>query len=532
MSKLERLQKYLIALILLLALVVAGGTLLLLTRSSSEPTDSPASSSAAALTEVQWYYPDHLVLGQVLTDHAFTLPSGGTSTLQEHLGPELTLVMYWGSWCSYCAEQTALLRSMEEDLAAQGVSVLLIDKMDPQKESLEAAVQKRAEEGISFDWLIDEDLTVYQELGLHLIPTTFLLDAKGRVLFCHAGVLTDASTLNAMLSYVRAGAAAQTEAFVTDHLMTEDGGVMLHPQASTAPSPSGQDVLSESQGLLMDYAVQTGNVDLFRRAYAYVQNTLDMDGLLRWYGTATGTEAPVNALLDDLRVLRALEAGDRQFGGCQTALARHAAALAEKNRDADGNFVDFVTFADGSKAHRLTMCYVDGVALGLLARQQPACAASVQAAQQLVEGAYLGDSFPFYANFYDYETGQYDDGSLNMAEALLTLLHQAEAGRLPEASLVWLHTQMDGNGIWARYDIHGEVVPGGEYQSPAVYALVGLIALECQDDVLLTQAVSRMEDFRCFREGDPLNGAFADSMDAVSSFDVCLALELYARMAH
>ena len=533
MSNLERLQKYLIFFILLLALVVAGGVLLLLHRApQGTTTASSVSSGTAELTEVQWYYPDNLVLGQQLTEQSFALPDGGTTSLSAHLGTDLTLVMYWGSWCSYCEEQTALLVSMEEELSAQGVKVLLLDKMDPQKESLEAAIQKRTEEGIDFDWLIDNDLTVYQELGLHIIPTTFFLDAAGTVRLCHAGVIQSASELRAMLSYVREGAAAQTEAFVQDHLMTADGGVQLHVQAQSTPSPSGQDVLAESQGLLMEYAAQAGNEALFRLAYGYVQEHLDADGLLRWYSTSSGEPAQVNALLDDLRVLRALDAGEQKFGGHETALARHAAALAQQNLDADGNLVDFYTFSDGSKAHRLTMCYADWTALDLLARQQPDCAASIQAAQQLVDGAYLGDDFPFYANFYDYETGQYDDGSLNMAEALLTLLHQAEAGRLPDASLQWLRKQMAGNGIWARYDIHGNVVPGSEYQSPAVYAIVGLIALECHDDTLLTQAVSRMESFRCFDADSPLNGAFAPSLEDVSSFDQCLALVLYAKMGY
>lgn len=534
MSKLERLQKYILALILLLSLIVAGGVAFMLHRSTAPGTDSTAAaeSGTAELTEVQWYYPDSVRLGQVLTNQSFTLPDGGSTALAGHLGPGITLAMYWGSWCSYCEAQTDLLLSLQEELAAQDVTILLIDKMDPQKESPEAARSVIAEKAIPFDWVIDEDLTVYQELGLHIIPTTFLLDTEGRVLYCHAGTIESREELNAMLDYARQGPAAQTLSFVQNHLMTADGGLQLHVQAQSAPSPSGQDVLAESQGLLMEYAAQTGDEALFRTAYRYVQQQLDADGLLRWYGTTTGEPARVNALLDDLRVLRALEAGQQQFGGYEAELARHAAAIAAANVDEDGNLVDFYTFSDGSRAQRLTMCYVDSRALDLLVQQQPACAAAVQQARQLLDGAYLGDAFPFYANYYDYATGLYDTGSLNMAEAMLTLLHQAEAGRLPDAALSWLRSQMAGNGIWARYDIHGNVVPGYEYQSSAVYALVGLIALECQDDTLLTQAVSRMESFRCFDTASPLNGAFASSMDEVSSFDQGTALVLYAKMEH
>ena len=534
MSNLERIQKYIIVLILLLVLVIAGGILIMWHQEGdSTGAASPAASyGSTELTEVKWYYPDNLCLGQQLTTQTFTLPDGGATTLAEHLGSSYTLAVFWGSWCSYCEEQTELLLSAQQTLAQQGVTVLLIDKMDPEKESLDAAQQTIAEKNIPFDWVIDDDLSVYKELGLHIIPTSFLLDAQGRVLYCHTGGIQTKDELDAMLAYAREGAAAQTLAFIQNQLMTEDGGVQMHIQAQSASSPSGQDVLAESQGLLMEYANLMGNDAVFRTAYGYVQQQLDVNGLLRWYGTTSGQPAPVNALLDDLRVLRALDAENRRSGGYDTVLAYHAAALAANMLDDAGNLVDFYTFSDGSKAHRLTMCYADWTALNVLVQQQPACAAAVQAAQKLVDGAYLGDSFPFYANYYDYETGRYDDGSLNMAEAMLTLLHQAEADRLPAASLEWLHTQMAGNGIWARYDTSGKIVPGSEYQSSAVYAIVGMIALECQDDILLTQAVSRMEQYRCFDATNPLNGAFASSLDTVSSFDQCMALVLYAKIAH
>ncbi len=553
MSKLERLQKYIIVLILLLSVILAVGMVLLLQKGASGTAETgtsvqtaagssasagsstfsdsdAASSDEAALTDVQWYYPDHLQLGQVLTAHSFTLPDGGSTTLEEHLGSGITLAMYWGSWCSYCEAQTELLLSMQEELSARGVSVLLIDKMDPEKESPAAARQTIAKQEIPFDWVMDSDLAVYEELGLHIIPTLFLLDDTGRVLYCHAGVIDTAGELGAMLDYAEQGGGAQTLAFVQQHLMTEDGGVKMHAQPQSASSPCGWDVLSESQGLLMEYAFLSGDAALFETAYGYVQKNLDADGLLRWYGTDTEQTAGVNSLLDDLRVLRALDEWNQEYGGYEEALSRHSGALAAGNLDENGNLVDFCTFSDGAKAHRLTMCYADWEALEVLTGLQPDCASAVQKAQDLVDGAYLGDDFPFYANYYDYDTGLYDTGSLNMAEALFTLLHQARAGRLPEASLQWLRTQMSGNGILARYDIHGNVVPGYEYQSPAVYALTGLIAIECEDDALLTQAVSRMESFRCFDEGNPLNGAFAPSMEEVSSFDQCMALVLYAEM--
>ena len=525
MSNLERLQKCIILAMALLALILAGAIFALVTG-GEEPQAEPTPTAAEELTEVKWNYPDNLILGETLTNQSFTLPNGKKTQLQDHLGENLTLAVYWGSWCGYCEEQTKLLCSLKENLDGQSVKVLLIDKLDPEKESLEAAKKKIQEEDISFEWIVDADLSVYQELGLHIIPTSFLLDRDGKVLFCKAGRIKSEEELLSILDYAKLGPAAQTEQFVTEHLMTADGGIQLHAVPQSGAHPRGQDVLSESQGLVMEYAALTGNKALFKKAYTYVQTNLSQEGLLRWYGSADGEPGQVNALLDDLRVLRALDS----MPGYESEVFYRAQALARGNLDKDGDLVDFYTFADGSQAHQLSMCYADFRALDILARQAPQCAQAVEKARTLVDGAYLGDDFPFYANFYDYETGRYDEDSLNMAEAMLTLLHQAEAGALKEASLLWLKTAMAGDGIWARYDTKGNVVSGYRYQSAAVYAIVGLIAVEVEDQALLTQAVSRMEQYRCFQKGSGLDGAFAPSMEEVSSFDQCAALVLYAKL--
>ncbi|HAL87940.1 MAG TPA: hypothetical protein DCO69_02205 [Clostridiales bacterium] len=519
----EKLQKILIGAMAFFFLLGAAALVLLL-----RPERSVAAAETQArqtLTQSIRRYPDNLRLGQVLTEHTFTTPDGQTTTLSAHLGAEWTLCMYWGSWCGYCEKQVELLAPLTQKLENLGVKVLLIDKMDPQKESLEAAKTAISEKGILFDWIIDENLTVYEALGMHIIPTTFFLDSTGRVRLCRAGTIGSEAELEALLDYAKNGGASGTEEFVRENLLNAEGGVSMHVYESSAQSPSGRDVLAESQGLLMEYAAETHDRTLFEEAYGYAKTNLDRQGLLAWYASNGGT-GNVNALLDDLRVLKSLNA----MGGYTEDVMSRAIAIAAGNRDEKGNLVDFYSFADGGRASRLTMCYCDWQALEIIRPLVPGFGDSLEAAEEILEGAYLGGDFPFYANYYDYETKTYDDSSLNMAEAMLTLLHQAQAGQLKDASLGWLQAQMAGDGIYARYDIHGNVVSGGDYESAAIYAIVGLIAQEVGDDLLLTQAVSRMEAFRCFAAGDPLNGAFADSLEDVNAFDQCLALILYAGM--
>ncbi|HBK03122.1 MAG TPA: hypothetical protein DDY87_01685, partial [Clostridiales bacterium] len=248
----EKLQKILIGAMAFFFLLGAAALVLLL-----RPERSVAAAETQArqtLTQSIRRYPDNLRLGQVLTEHTFTTPDGQTTTLSAHLGAEWTLCMYWGSWCSYCEKQVELLAPLTQKLENLGVKVLLIDKMDPQKESLEAAKTAISEKGILFDWIIDENLTVYEALGMHIIPTTFFLDSTGRVRLCRAGTIGSEAELEALLDYAKNGGASGTEAFVRENLLNVEGGVGMHVYESSAQSPSGRDVLAESQGLLMEYA--------------------------------------------------------------------------------------------------------------------------------------------------------------------------------------------------------------------------------------------------------------------------------------
>ena len=170
------------------------------------------------------------------------------------------------------------------------------------------------------------------------------------------------------------------------------------------------------------------------------------------------------------------------------------------------------------------------MALQKVAEVAPHMSQLAKVTLEIIQDGYISDEFPFYYNYYDYKEQSYNQSSLNMAEAMYTLYHLSEIGQIRQDSIDWLKKQLAGDGIWARYDVDGEVVNGYEYQSSAIYALVGLIAININDKELLTNAVSRMEANRCFEVGNSLNGAFAKELSEVMSYDQCLALLLYGKM--
>ena len=93
----------------------------------------------------------------------------------------------------------------------------------------------------------------------------------------------------------------------------------------------------------------------------------------------------------------------------------------------------------------------------------------------------------------------------------------------------WLYDQVEGDGLRARYTTDGEVVATYNYETPALYALTALIALEVGEEDLFTQSVMLMETCRTFDTASASNGSFT-TRNKDSAFDQCAALLVYAKM--
>jgi len=146
----------------------------------------------------------------------------------------------------------------------------------------------------------------------------------------------------------------------------------------------------------------------------------------------------------------------------------------------------------------------------------------------IVEKGSIGDAFPLYYNTYDYTKKTYQHDTIHMAEEMVTLLHLARIGRLPQKTVQWLKSAVTGEGIFARYQTNGTVAEGGHYESTAIYGLVSMIAQAIGDEDLANRAMIRMETMRIFDTSNIVNGAFGNADGTgIYSFDQCIALLAY-----
>ncbi len=518
---------------------IAAGVLLLLVafvirgcgRESGHRTDEEESVLVAEKTQELSprisYYPEALYLGQSLAEETLFRADGSTVKIGDIKGDYLIL-NFWGSWCKYCKtqlEQTNVYTKIAERYG--NIPIVLVDKMDREKESVEQAQQYLQEQQISVTNLFDQDMTLYQKLGLKRIPTTIILDKEGKVLFCYTGVIENASQFEAMLSYAIQGYAAGTQEFVLQAMMNEQGGMYTEYPAEESGSghPAGKDVLSESQGLLMQYALAADKKELFDRVYRFAKQQMQAEGLFAWY-VAEGEMAGSNAFLDDLRIYGALLEADKKWGGYEQDALEVGNALLQKNCSKEG-FVSFYDFSSKRMGNEISLCYIDLETITQLT-QQGNCPEMLQNMQQILQDGYISDEFPFYYGSYSYESGRYSQESLNMAEAMYTLYHLSKTGDLKESSENWILEQLRNGGIMARYTVDGEIVKDYGYESTGIYALAVLIGLNYKNEEMVTKALSRMEEIRIFDSSSFYNGAFGNiDGTGIYSFDQCVSLLAY-----
>ncbi len=342
--------------------------------------------------------------------------------------------------------------------------------------------------------------------------------------------MPDADLLLTMVQEAKAGKAATVQRFITSNLLNSDGGVRTnYLDSPTAATPSGGDVLSESQGLMMLSAVMEDDRELFERLWGYAKSAEAGGGLSAWVTTKDGP-SPVNAAIDDLRILRALSAANEQWGIGDWDIKTLAQGLYEYNTDGK-NLFDFHDFSFDSTAQRLTLCYADFEALELLAQRDGRWRTVYQNSLDIVQKGRISADFPLYHSYYDYSLSSYHSDTLNMSEAMVTLLNLSRVGKLDEQSMQWLRDRLDEGAIYARYSTDGRPTLEGRHESTAVYALCAMVAMNEGDLAMAREALSHLEALKIRSVSNELNGAFGNTDGSgIYSFDQCTALLAYQQM--
>jgi len=94
------------------------------------------------------------------------------------------VVNYWATWCKPCIAEFPGFEKLKQEYAGQ-VSFVMISDEDAAKVS-----RFKAKNNYSFNFVLSE--LSFQELGMNMVPVTFVYDAGGELIRKQAGSMEEA----------------------------------------------------------------------------------------------------------------------------------------------------------------------------------------------------------------------------------------------------------------------------------------------------------------------------------------------------
>lgn len=318
--------------------------------------------------------------------------------------------------------------------------------------------------------------------------------------------------LNAGLNFIDNKLSVETHGIFTNYLDSE----------SVGEETRGHDVLSESEGLIMLFSVEANDKKRFDDALRIVKNKMKLNNnLVSWrYNTKTGDANKASALLDDLRIAKALILASDRWKSFE--YRREAIGIMNGIMKYSTRGTVLVDFNDSiNKSDTITMCYLDVYGLNLLSKIDPEFNKIKNNAYQLLNDAYLGERLPLYRKSYNLINKSFsNEEECETLLSMLVVLYKSEDRQNVYDLTSWLNKRIDKDGaIYTKYSIStGE--PATNVESTAIYAVGAQIAKKINNEQLYTRMITLMNKYQIKNKGSEMYGAFGfEETKEIYSFD-------------
>ena len=104
-------------------------------------------------------------------------------SLPTELKGKILMVDFWASWCGPCKESFPAMEELHKKYAGKGL-VLIAVNVDENRKDMEEFLKKNA---ATFAVVRDAAQKLVDKTGVGTMPSSFLIDAEGKVRFAHSG---------------------------------------------------------------------------------------------------------------------------------------------------------------------------------------------------------------------------------------------------------------------------------------------------------------------------------------------------------
>ncbi|HEY9200621.1 MAG TPA: TlpA disulfide reductase family protein [Gammaproteobacteria bacterium] len=114
---------------------------------------------------------------------AFSLASDNGDISLNQYRNKIVYVDFWASWCKPCRESFSFMNEMQKKYAGKGLQIIAIN-LDDQRSAADAFLSKYPAQ---FKIAYDPEGKTPAAYGVKVMPTSYLLDRKGNIIFTHKG---------------------------------------------------------------------------------------------------------------------------------------------------------------------------------------------------------------------------------------------------------------------------------------------------------------------------------------------------------
>ena len=118
-------------------------------------------------------------------DFILTDVSGATKKLSDFRG-NVVILSFWASWCSPCLAELPTFAEIEKRFRDKGLKVIPVN-VDEGSEGREFAKDFFPKKGIGFPTYFDKGKDLANLFEVDMLPSSFVIDRQGRLVFSSAG---------------------------------------------------------------------------------------------------------------------------------------------------------------------------------------------------------------------------------------------------------------------------------------------------------------------------------------------------------